>query len=125
MELLKLKVPTAVAEPGMSVRELFAECVKADVPGLPFRDSTGKIVAKASIRHVLKENCIPEFMVRHARLLGDHIDTLRLPEIKARRMLELQVDASILADMAVITPASPVAKALAVMEAHETPPTCS
>ncbi|MEJ2575474.1 MAG: CBS domain-containing protein [Gammaproteobacteria bacterium] len=120
MELLKFAVSTAVAEPGMTVRGLFQACVRADVPGIPFRDGTGQIVGKASIRHVLKESCIPAFMVDHARLLGDQLDSLKIPEIKARLMLDLLVDDFVLPDLPTITPASPIAKALAVMENHDT-----
>jgi predicted transcriptional regulator len=120
MELMRFVVPTAVAESGMKVRELFRECVRADVPGIPYRDADGRIVGKASIRHVLKESCIPRFMVHHARLLGDQLDSLKMPDLKALTMLDLAVDEFVLPDLAVITPASPIAKALAVMENHDT-----
>jgi predicted transcriptional regulator len=120
MELMRFVVPTAVAVPGMTVRELFRECVRADVPGIPFRDADGRITGKASIRHVLKESCIPQFMVHHARLLGDQLESLKMPEIKARLMLDLPVDEFILPDLPTITPASPIAKALAIMENHDT-----
>lgn len=120
MDLLQLAVPTATATPGMSVLTLFQACVEANVPGLPFRDASGRIVGKASMRHILKETCIPQFMVRHARLLGDNLEPLRVPDEKALRMLELRVDEFVLPDMAVVTPASPMAKAIAVMENHNT-----
>jgi CBS-domain-containing membrane protein len=120
MELMRFVVPTAVAAPGMTVRELFRECVRADVPGIPFCDADGRFTGKASIRHVLKESCIPHFLVHNARLLGDQLESLKIPEVKARRMLELEVDTFILPDLPTITPASPIAKALAIMENHDT-----
>ena len=43
MNLDKLIVPTAVAEPGMTVEALFRECIAKQVPGLPFRDKHGKL----------------------------------------------------------------------------------
>ena len=120
MELMRFVVPTAVAAPGMTVRELFDACATADVPGIPFRNAEGKIVGKASIRHVLKETCIPRFMVDNVRVLGDELDGLRIPTIRAREILDMTLDQFILPDMAVITPLSPISKALAVMEHHDT-----
>ncbi|MDH3747042.1 MAG: CBS domain-containing protein [Gammaproteobacteria bacterium] len=120
MSLTQFAVPTAVAVPGMTVRELFTECVKADVAGLPYRGASGEIVGKASIRHVLGEVCIPQAMIEHARLLGDSIEGLQFPEIKEQWLLDLTIDDFILSDAATITPASPLAKALAVMESHDT-----
>jgi len=120
MNLIRFAVPTAVASPGMTVRELFRACVDADVPGIPFRGANGEIVGKASIRHILKEVCIPQFMIDNVSLLGDQIEALKFPLIEEERLLDLEIDDFVLAHAARITPQSPVAKALAVMEAHET-----
>lgn len=121
MKLMELVVETQIAHPGMTIRQFFAACVAADVPGLPYQDASGKIVGKASIRDVLKQTCIPEYIVKHARLLGDQLDALEIPELKARRILDLAIDDFILSDYAEISPNSPVTKALAVMEHHDTP----
>lgn len=120
MKLLDLVVPTLVATPGMRVEDVFAECVGKQVPGIPFRNASGKIVGKASMRHVLKVTCIPDFMVKHAGLLGDHLERLSVPAEKAQAMLALPVDPFILEDMAVINSEAPLFKALAVMEKHDT-----
>ena len=120
MKLDDLIVPTAVATPGMRVEALFRECAAKQVPGIPFGEASGRIVGKASIRHVLKVTCIPDYMVKHAALLGNSLDSLTIPAEKARSILALDVDAFVLADMAVIGPTAPVAKALAVMERHDT-----
>ena len=77
-------------------------------------------VGKASIRHVLREVCIPHAMIEHARLLGDNIKALRFPQIKEQWLLDLTIDDYILSDAATITPASPLTKALAIMESHDT-----
>ena len=120
MSLIQFAVPTAIAVPGMTVRELFTECVKADVAGLPFRAANGKFIGKASIRHVFREVCISQAMIEHARLLGDNIKALRFPQIKEQWLLDLTIDDYILGDAATITPASPLTKALAIMESHDT-----
>jgi hypothetical protein len=120
VNLEELIVPTAVAEPGMTVEALFRECIAKQVPGLPFRDKHGKLSGKASIRHVLKLSCIPDYMVKHAALLGDHLESLTIPALKAKRMLSLTVDSFILDDLPLVGRQSPVTKALAVMERHDT-----
>ena len=120
MLLTDLIVPTAVATPGMRVAEVFRECIAKQVPGIPFRDASGRLAGKASIRHVLKLNCIPDFMVTHADILGDQIDELTIPVEKARAVIDLAIDDFIIPDPAVIGPRSPVAKALAIMERHDT-----
>jgi CBS domain-containing protein len=120
MSLTQFAVPTAVAVPGMTVRELFTECVRADVAGLPFRAASGDFTGKASIRHVLREVCIPQAMIDHARLLGDDIEALRFPRIRKQWLLEQTIDDFILRDLPTVTPASPLAKALAIMESHGT-----
>ncbi len=119
-DLTKFADPTGIAVPGMTVRELFEECSKARVAGLPFRDASGKIAGKASIRNILKEVCLPDFMVENAHILGDTLETLRFPEIEERKLLETRIDDFIFPDFAQITPASPLSKALARMEAHDT-----
>ena len=120
MELIDLVVPTAVATPGMRVAEVFRECIDKQVPGIPFRDASGRITGKASIRHVLKLNCIPDFMVTHAAILGDQLDGLSIPPEKARQVIGLPIDDFVIPDMAAIGSRAPVAKALAVMERHDT-----
>jgi hypothetical protein len=104
----------------MKVVELFRECAAKQVPGIPFRDASGRIAGKASIRHVLKMTCIPDYMVKHAAVLGDTLTSLNIPAEQARHVLSLDVDAFVLDDMAVISRGAAVAKALAVMERHDT-----
>lgn len=120
MELANLIIPTATARTGMSVLDVFRECVRADVPGIPFVDSSGVVSGKASIRHVLKENFIPEFMVTHSHLLGDEIEHLEIPDVVLSKVLPLKIDDLVLTDYASISSSAPVAKALARMEKHDT-----
>jgi hypothetical protein len=120
LKLDDLIVPTAVATPGMKVEALFCECAEKQVPGIPFRDASGRITGKASIRHVLKLTCIPDYMVKHAALLGNTLSSLTLPAEKVRHLLQLDVDPFVLPDMAIVGREAAVAKALAVMERHDT-----
>ena len=116
MEISSLIIPTAVARPGMTVAEVLRECVRTDVPGIPYRDAEGNIVGKASIRHILKEKCIPDFMVKHSHLLGDELGQLHIQQDHAREILALPIDPFVLPHMAVAGPKNPIAKVLAIME---------
>jgi CBS domain-containing protein len=120
MELTNLIIPTGTARPGMSVLEVFRECVRADVPGIPFQEMDGSITGKASIRHVLKETFIPDFMVKHAHLLGDKIHHLDIKESQLSDVLPLEIDPFILTEIAVVNSSTPIAKALATMEDLDT-----
>jgi CBS domain-containing protein len=116
MELADLVIPTGIARPGMTVAQVFTECVTAGVPGVPFQDAEGNITGKASIRHILKETCIPDFLVRHSYLLGNEIRHLTIPDSHVHKVLALKVDPLILSQIAVASPTTPLAKALAIME---------
>ncbi len=120
MSLAEFAVPTAIAFPGMTVRELFSECVEANVAVLPYRAANGDFTGRASIRRIFREVCIPEAMIEHARLLGDTITALQLPPLREREMLDMPIDELIIKGIPTITPASPMAKAIAVMESHAT-----
>ena len=120
MSLIEFAVPTAAAFPGMTVRELFTECVKANSAVLPFRAANGEFTGRASIRHILGEVCIPAAMVKHARLLGDTITALQFPPLREKELLDMTIDDFIMKDIPTITPASPMAKAVAVMQSYNT-----
>ena len=94
----------------------FEECVRDNVPGLPFYGEEGVITGRFSIRHILKSTCIPSYMVDAAHLLGDEIGPVTLPSVKVRAILDLPIEPYILDKPACVSPESPVDKALAIME---------
>jgi hypothetical protein len=120
VKLDDLIVPTPVATPGMLVGALFKACADKQVPGIPFRDASGRLIGKASVRHVLKMHCVPDYLVKHAGVLGDTLAGLTIVEERARDMLAKPVDAFVLPDMAWVGRDAPIAKTLAVMEKHDT-----
>ena len=119
MELNNLIIPTAVSHPGMTVAEVFRECVRSNVPGIPFQDESGHIIGKASIRHILKETCIPDYLVKHSHLLGDSFTHLSIPDDHVQHTLSLAIDPYVLTNIAVVSSNTPIAKALAIMEGND------
>ena len=120
MRLLDIVVHTGMARAGMTIAEVFDECVASNVPGIPFCNEGGHVVGRVSIRHTLKHICIPEYMVKTAHLLGDDIEHLSTSEIQPREILEMSIDPFVLENVASVTSASPLIKALAIMERFNT-----
>lgn len=92
MRLLDIIVPTGVAKAGMTVRAVFEECVQRNVPGIPYCDENGQVIGRVSIRHTLKQTCIPQYMVKAAHLLGDSLLHVSIPEVLTREILDMPVD---------------------------------
>lgn len=119
-KLMDIAVKTGVARSGMTIGEFFEECVRHNVPGLPFCDKEGRVLGRVSIRHTFKTTCIPQYVVDAAHLLGDDLQNVAINAPLSERVLGLLVDDFVLEDMAIITSASPIMKALAVMERYNT-----
>lgn len=120
MILRDIAVPTALATPGMRVADLFSECIRCQMPGIPYRDASGRISGKASIRHILKMTCLPDYLTKHSHILGDNIDHLRLPELHCREVLTRRIDDFILPRLSQIHSSASISKALAIMEQDST-----
>ena len=116
IELKEIITPTRVARAGMSVSEVFEECVARRVPGIPFCNARDEVIGRVSLRHTLKMTCIPGFMVKGAHLLGDTIEAVRIPEVLATEVLLMPAEHFVLEPLAIVTSAAPVVKALAMME---------
>ena len=121
VSLLDIAVSTGVAKAGMSVGQVFNECVLHNVPGIPFCDENNKVIGRISIRHTLKISSTPGYMVGAAHLLGDDIWHLSTSKIEARNLLDMPAQKFVLEYIATVTAASPIVKALAIMEQFNTP----
>ncbi|MGD8311812.1 MAG: CBS domain-containing protein [Gammaproteobacteria bacterium] len=120
MKLEHLSIATGVMRNGMIVREFFEECVRCNVPGLPYVDDQDRVVGRISIRDVYKHMAIPDHLVKVAHVLGDHTDKLDLPEMKVVETLALPVESYLLENIPGVSPQSSIVKALAIMEMFNT-----
>jgi predicted transcriptional regulator len=116
MKLRNLAVRTRMIQAGMTLQDVFEECIRCSVPGLPFADPAGTIIGRISIRDVFKRTCIPDYMVKAAHLLGDNIDFVNIPESHAAQVLAMPAESYVLKNIAHVSSESPVVKALAIME---------
>jgi CBS domain-containing protein len=105
-----------MAHPGMSVGEVFEECISKRVQGIPFRNDQGLITGRISIRHVFRETCVPKDVIEAAHMLGDQIAHLNLHEVKARQLLSQPAERFLIDNIPTLTPNSPLVKAIAIME---------
>ena len=118
MDLLEMLIPTRVAQTGMTVEDVIKECIEHNVPGIPFVDESGKVVGRISVRHTFKLTCIPDDLVKGAHLLGDDIEHLKIPEVRVREVFSMPVENFVLKKYPYTSATSPVVKALAIMEQH-------
>jgi CBS domain-containing protein len=110
MKLEHLSIATGVMRKGMTLRDFFEECVRCNVPGLPYVDDQDRIVGRISIRDVYKHMAIPDSVIRVAHLL----------EMKVSETLDLPVETFLLENIPSVSPRSSIVKALAIMEMYNT-----
>ena len=120
MKIKYISIPTRVARPGMTVGEVMAECVEKNVPGIPFVDAEGVLSGRFSLRHLFLLCCIPSDILQGAHLLGDDIDDLDFPHIRAESLMAQKVDDFIFPDAIRLSPNFQAIKALAIMEQYNT-----
>jgi len=61
MKLKQILMPTKVATYGMTVREVFAECGRANIPALPFCTKSGRIAGRVTLKNIMKCSCLPDY----------------------------------------------------------------
>jgi len=120
LELNDIIVQTAIAHAGCTVEDIFTECMKRRVGGLPYRNDDGEIVGKVSVRHTLKETCVPDYMVKGAHILGDELQAVRMSREFIDEVLTHSVEQYVLKDYTVLPPNAPLIKALATFEQNDT-----
>ncbi len=120
MQLQNIIISTGIATAGMTIRDVFDECIRCHVPRIPFAEADGTISGCLSIRHVIHRLCIPDYVVEYADLLGDSLGCLKFPEQHARQVMNLPAERFVLRDYGVIDSQAPIARAVAVMEKHDT-----
>jgi CBS domain-containing protein len=121
MKLKKILIPTKVANQGMTVREVFTECGRVNIPALPFCTRSGRIAGRVTLKNILKISCLPDYMVESARILGEEMSCMEDVESKAKRMLDTPIDPYVQEEQALsLGPEAPIIKALALMEQNDT-----
>ena len=77
MDLKSITVPTGVARAGMTVRQVFEECIRVHTPGLPYCDDHGLVTGRVTLKYILKRHYLPEHLVEMAMVLGERKKMLR------------------------------------------------
>jgi len=120
MKLKQILIPTRTANPGMTVREVFTECGRANLPALPFCTRSGRIAGRVTLKNILKISCLPEYMIESARILGEEMSCMEDIESKARQLLDTPVDPYVQEPALSLSSEAPAIKALAMMEQNDT-----
>ena len=120
MGLKSVMVPTEVARAGMTVRQVFEECLRAHTPGLPFCDDHGVVTGRVTLKYILKRQYLPEHLVEMARVLGENVSDVEDMGLLAKQLFENRIDSYLQRPHASLTSTSSIVKALALMEKLDT-----
>jgi len=120
MKLKQILIPTKVANAGMTVREVFAECCKAHIPALPFCTKSGRIAGRVTLKNIMKLSCLPEYIIESARFLGEEMSCMEDIEARAKQLLCVPVDPYVQEPALFLSSDAPAIKALAIMEQNDT-----
>jgi CBS domain-containing protein len=116
MHLENVLVPTAVAKAGMTVRDVFRECVEAGVRAIPFCDGDNHVVGLCSLKHVTKQALVPDYIVESANLLGDQYRVLEEVHARVREILDQPIEPFVIESFVAVGSNAPLMKAVALME---------
>jgi predicted transcriptional regulator len=120
MNVKQAMISSRVADNKMTVRELFEECALANLPGLPFRDDQGRIVGRVTLKNVLKQSCLPEYMVELAHVLGERFSHMEDMCADIIHLLDKPVTPFVQEPHLSLRSDSTAVKALAMMEQSDT-----
>lgn len=120
MKLKQILIPTKVANAGMTVREVFAECCRAHIPALPFCTKSGRITGRITLKNIMKCSCLPDYIIESARILGEEMSCMEDIEARAKQLLCVPVDPYVQEPALFLSPDAPAIKALAMMEQNDT-----
>jgi len=120
MTVRSVMVETQIARPGMTVRELFEECGRAQVQALPFAEDGSRITGRVTLKNILRVSCLPDYVVEMAPLLSSKLSCVENAEDKAREILCNPVEPYVQGLPKTISSSAPLIKALAMMERGDT-----
>ena len=120
MLVKQVLIPTRVAKKGMTVREVFDECSRANTPSLPVCDDSDRITGRITLKNILTRSCLPDFMVELAMVLGEQLSHMKDMNAETRQLLDGPIDSYVQEPHISLSSDSPVVKALAMMEKADT-----
>lgn len=120
MKLEQILIPTSVAAPGMLMRDVFKECVRAQVPAIPFRNELGVMTGHIGLRDTMKRSCLPEYMIEMADVLDNQLSCTDNAEQKVDQVLCNTVDDYVQPGLMSLASSSTVLKTLATMVKYDT-----
>lgn len=116
----EILIRTKTARTGMLVREVFEECLKAHLQSLPFCDEEDKVVGRVTLKYIINHSIVPEYMAELAHVLGHEMSAFDNMEARLKQVFDAPVDAYVQEPHVAIETSTPLMKALAIMEHHDT-----
>ena len=116
----KILIRTKVARAGMTVRDVFRECLHAHVQSLPYCDQEGKIVGRVTLKNIINRSIVPAHMAELAHVIGPRMSAFDEMERRMKEVFDDPVEPYVQEAHASIYSDSVLMKALAIMEHHDT-----
>ena len=113
-------IVTRTAHPGMVVRDVFRECLSARVQALPYRDESGLITGRVTLKYIVNHSVVPAYVAELAHVIGDDHATFEEMERRLPAIFDRGVEEYVQEPHASIHSDTQLMKALAVMEHHDT-----
>ena len=113
-------IKTKVADDDTLVREVFAECLQKRVQALPYRDATGAISGRVTLKSIINRAIVPAHLVELVHVVGSRLSTFEEMEKQMLHVLEERVTAYVQDPHAAISSDAELMKAIAIMEHHDT-----
>ncbi len=111
---------TPTVTSGMQVRDVFRHCLHTRVQALPFCDEEDRITGRVTLKYIINQSILPEYMAELAHLLGPRMTSFEDLEGQLAEVFARPVEPYVQEPHASIPRRTPLMKALAVMEHHDT-----
>lgn len=116
----ELLLRTALATSRMTVRELFHECLRAHVQALPFSDDAGRISGRVTLKRVIQQAIIPDYMAQLAHVMPSELNSLKQAQERLRAIFDESIAPYVQEPHVAVPSSVSLGKALATMEQHDT-----
>ncbi|MES9967814.1 MAG: CBS domain-containing protein [Sedimenticola sp.] len=116
MQLNEILIPSGVVTDGMKVRDAFRLCLEANVPAVPYIDSSGRPAGFISYDGVMHRGCLPNYIVDMATILGNQLSCVNDAEAKIREVLDSPATEYINTPLRTLSSDSLLIKGLAILE---------
>ncbi|MCU7938829.1 MAG: CBS domain-containing protein [gamma proteobacterium symbiont of Bathyaustriella thionipta] len=117
-DINEIIVPTGTVKDGDTVKAMFESCIKYNVPALPFRDHEGLIRGFVSLKQVMGQDCLPNYLVELAGILHNDMNCTSQAMEKIHTLFCKPVNDYVEKPIQFVTSDTILIRVVALMEEH-------